>query len=129
MREIHKWGMRLKEIGSAYGPKAPKCWIILEQNELRESAKLFGADGVNITTEGKRHIGAALGSEEFKQELVKAKVQKWTNDVHDLSTIAKEEPQAALSAFNIGLSQGWKLQQRTVADMSHLFQPLEDESR
>ena len=101
LREIHKWWMRLKEIGPAYGyfPNAPKCWIILKSPELRELAEeLFGADGVNITTEGKRHIGAALGSEEFKEEFVKEKVQKWTADVHELSAIAKEEPQAALSA-------------------------------
>ena len=106
LREIHKWWMRLKEIGPAYGyfPNAPKCWIILKSPELRELAEeLFGADGVNITTEGKRHIGAALGSEEFKEEFVKEKVQKWTADVHELSAIAKEEPQAALSAYNIGL--------------------------
>ena len=106
LRDIQKWWMRLKEIGPAYGyfPNAPKCWIILKSPELRELAEeLFGADGVNITTEGKRHIGAVLGTEEFREEFVKAKVQKWKNDVHELSAIAKEEPQAALCAYNVGL--------------------------
>ena len=130
LRDIQKWWMRLKEIGPAYGyfPNAPKCWIILKSPELRELAEeLFGADGVNITTEGKRHIGAVLGTEEFREEFVKVKVQKWKNDVHELSAIAKEEPQAALCAYNVGLCQRWKFLQRTVEGISHLFQPLEDE--
>ena len=50
-------------------------------------------------------------------------------DVKQIAEIAKEEPQAVLSAFNTGLSQRWKFIQRTVRGVSHLFQPLEDAIR
>ena len=54
------------------------------------------------------------------------KVNKWVTDVKNLSELAKEEPQAALSAFNVGMSQRWSFVQRTVKGIASLFQPLED---
>ena len=47
---------------------------------------------MKITLDGHRHIGAALGSEEFETEYVTAKVDKWIKDVEELTDIAKEEP-------------------------------------
>ena len=132
LNDINIWWEKLNEIGPAYGyyPNAPKTWLILKSPELRERAEeLFGGSGVNITTDGKRHIGAALGTQEFKEAYVMKKVQKWKSDVKELSAIAKEEPQAALSSYNTGMSQRWKFLQRTVSDIGHLFQPLEDEIR
>ena len=78
-----------------------------------------------MTAEGERHIGAALGSQEFKTQFV-AKVEKWVNDIDELATFAKEEPQCALSALNSGLSQRWSFLQRTVEGISDCFTPLED---
>ena len=51
---------------------------------------------------------------------------KWVNDVEALVKIAKEEPQAALCAFNTGLSQRWAFVQRTMEGIGALFQPIED---
>ena len=48
-------------------------------------------------------IGAALGSDNVKTEYVRNKVEKWMKDVEELASIAKEEPQAALSAYNTDL--------------------------
>ena len=71
--------------------------IIAKSEELLLKAKeIFGDEIVNITMEGQRHIGAVLGTEDFKKKYVTNKVRKWVQDVVDLSSIAKEEPQAAL---------------------------------
>ena len=43
-------------------------------------------------------------------------------DIPELSEIAKEEPQLA---FNVGVSQRWKFVQRTIKNIAHLFEPLE----
>ena len=51
---------------------------------------------------------------------------KWREDIQQLSEMAKEEPQAALVAFNTGISQRWKFIQRTLSGIKDLFQPLED---
>ena len=92
---------------------------------MEKAAELFAHDGVNITLDGERHIGAVIGSQQFKEQFVNEKVEKWVMDVHKLSCIAKEEPQSSLSAFNTGMSQRWKYLQRTVSDIEHLFEPLE----
>ena len=60
---------------------------------------------------------------------MKDKVEKWVKDVKQLADIAKEDPQAALSAYNTGLSQRWKFIQRTVPKIAHLFEPLENAIR
>ena len=52
----------------------------------------------NITMEGHRHIRAVLWSENFKIGHVCKKFEKWVQDIHELSKIAAEDPQAALSA-------------------------------
>ena len=53
---------------------------------MEEAIELFGNDenGVKINSEGYRHIGAALGNEEFKEEYVKNKVACWVNDIIEL---------------------------------------------
>ena len=118
----------LKEHGPAYGyfTKASKTYLIVKSPELLDRAReVFAGTGVQVTAEGERHIGATLGSPAFKKQYVETKISKWAKDVVELSVIAQEEPQAALSAFNTGLSQRWKFIQRTIANTSELFEPLE----
>ena len=130
--KLRDWWNHLKDTGPAYGyfPKPSKTWLIIKSEEMLVAARqAFAGTGVQITASGERHIGAALGSPEFKEKYVKDKVDKWVADVMKLSEIAQEEPQAALSAYNTGLSQRWKFVQRTIRDISHLFDPLEDAIR
>ena len=42
--------------------------------------ELFGEDGVRVTLEGKSLIGAAIGTEAFRHDFVKSKVEKWVLD-------------------------------------------------
>ena len=130
LEKLWIWWEHLNRIGpSGYFPKPSKTFIVVKNPELIEKAKeLFGKD-VKITADGHRHIGAALGSEAFKLNFITKKVEKWVQDVQDLAKIAKEEPQAALSAFNVGMSQRWTFVQRTDQGISALFQPLEDAIR
>jgi hypothetical protein len=128
---LKKWWDDLNQYGPAYGyfPKASKTVLILKNPELLERAKEMFGNGegeITITTEGKRHIGAVIGTEEFKEQYVKDKVEKWVKDVKQLADIAKEDPQAALSAYNTGISQRWKFIQRTVPKIEHLFEQLEN---
>ncbi len=60
---------------------------------------------------------------------IKNKVEKWVRDINKLSEFAAEEPQAALAAYTKGIAHRWSYVQRTVADTSELFKPLEDAIR
>ena len=62
----------------------------------------------------------------FKDEYVSNKVEKWVQDIEQLSNIAKDEPQSALSSFIRAISHRWTYVQRTAPCTGHLFQPLEN---
>ena len=87
---------------------------------------MFQCTGIKISAEGDRHLGAVVGTSEFREKFVTEKVRKWVQDVHQLSEIAKDEPQAAYCAYTKGLCHRWSFLQRTVKDINHLFKPLED---
>ena len=70
-----------------------------EPDKLEKARETFDGTGVTITTDGERHMGAVIGSEEFKRKYVKNKVSKWVCDIEALSEIAKDEPQAVYSSF------------------------------
>ena len=126
---LKTWWNHLKEKGSSYGyyPKPTKTHLILKNpDQLQRAEDLFAGDGVKITVEGNRHIGAVLGTDAYKEQYITEKIEKWIADVKELASIAKEEPQAALSAFNTGLSQRWTFVQRTIEGIAPMFLPLED---
>ena len=60
--------------------------------------------GVNITTEGKRHLGASIGSYSFTKKYVSRKVREWSEEVWQLAHVAISQPHAAYAAFTHGLS-------------------------
>ena len=129
LQEIRKWWTVLTALGPKFGyfPEPTKTFLILKDPSLTTLAThLFAGTGVKITCHGQRHLGAVIGSEEYKTSYVSAKVTKWVNDIKELSAIAVEEPQAALSAFTKRFCHRWTFVQRTIANCSSLFMPLED---
>ena len=54
-----------------------------------EAQNLFANSRVNITAEGKIHLGAVIGSIEHRDEYVKDLVKNWDNQLTILSTIAE----------------------------------------
>ena len=132
LEEIKRWWDKLCEIGPTYGyfPKASKTILILKDETLLHEAKsLFEHSGLQITCEGQRHLGAAIGSDDFREKYVSEKVSKWVDDVTELAKIAAEDPQAALSAYTKGICHRWTFIQRTIPNIKELFIPLEDSIR
>ena len=126
---ILSWWSKLEEIGPKYGyfPSPSKCVLIIKDEEkLTQARQLFDQTGINLTTEGSRHLGAVLGSDAFRKEYMK-KVEEWINDVNDLAKIARSEPQAAYAAYVFGVQHRWKFFQRTIRDTGEFFEPLEHE--
>ena len=55
---------------------------------------LFLNTGIKITTHGKRHLGADIGSSAFAEEYVRVKVVEWMEEVENLAIIFVSQPQA-----------------------------------
>ena len=72
---MKKWWDELGTSGPKYGyyPLARKTVLIVKP-EYEETAKdIFAGSGVKITTGGERHMGAVIGSADFKEKYVKEK--------------------------------------------------------
>ena len=125
---LRHWWDHLVQLGPEYGyyPNAPKTCLIVKEEILPLAETVFEGSGVSITKEGKRHLGAAIGTEAFKEAYVQDKVETWVQEVDRLTTIAETQPHAAYAAFTHGLAAKWNYLSRTVPGISDLFQPLED---
>ena len=84
---------------------------------------------MQITREGQRHLGAALGSQTFVETYVTGKVQEWVREVERLAVITRSQPHAAYAAMTHGLSSKWTHLSRTIPNISDLIQPLENAIR
>ena len=127
--ELRKWWDLIKEIGAKYGyhVKPSKSYLILKDGAKEEEAKkLFESSPINITVEGKRHLGAAIGSQEFKEEYISEKVAEWCKQVKNLSKMAKSQPHAAYAAYIHGEQHKFNYFLRTLDGISEELKPLDD---
>ena len=101
---LYQWYKNLCEEGIKFGyiVNGAKSWLIVKTSELAESAKKVFGDEVNITLEGRRHLGAVIGSKEFKDQYCQEKVDKWLREMESLVEISKSQPHAAYIAFTKG---------------------------
>ena len=95
--------------GQRYGyfPNPNKFVLIVKNESMRERAnELFGNCGIQISSRGKRHLGAIVGTQEYKEEYIREKVGEWKEDVKALASIAKKEPQGAYSLIGDRVTLG-----------------------
>ena len=125
--DMKTWWDQLCTMGPKYGyfPRASKTILIVKERFEAKAKAIFGKSGIKISTKGERHMGEVVCSERFKDEFVSNKVEKWVQDIEQLSNIAKDEPQSALSSFTRAIYHRWTHAQRTVPCTGHLFQSLE----
>ena len=104
------------------------CLYYLSIGNFNLAQKIFGPLGVTVTCEGQRHLGAVVGTEEYRRKYVLEKVTKWVEDIiiNQLADLALCEPQAAYSAFTKGLLHRWTYFMRTIPDIGHLFEKQEE---
>ena len=86
---------------------------------------MFTGTGINITTEGRKHLGAALGSRSYLEQYVGGKVEDWVGEVTRLAKFVRSQPQASYAAFPFGIRHRWTYFMRTLPDLGNLLQPLE----
>ncbi|KAG0712671.1 hypothetical protein GWK47_017952 [Chionoecetes opilio] len=129
--ELRKWWDLVKKNGPTIGytPNATKSILIVKPEHYEIGMRLFRDSGVTVTKDGQRHLGAVVGTPEFKQKYMEEKVSEWVKEVGVLSDIAKTEPHAAYSAFTHGLQHRWSFVKRTIPDISRLLRPLEESIR
>ena len=90
-----------------------------------EEVEMFKDSNFNITKRGKKHLGAALGHEDYKMEFLIELVEEWVKQIEDLSTGASYEPQATYTAFTISIRHRNIYFMKTLPGISELLKSLE----
>ena len=87
LENIRKWWDELLTAGPALGyyPNAKKCWFVVKPEKLDDAKDVFAGTGISITTEGRKHLGAALGQRSYQEDYVGSKVKEWINEVTALA--------------------------------------------
>ena len=78
LEAIRRWWDTLMQIGPCYGyyPQPTKSWLSVKENELEKAVRAFGGTNIQISTAGKRHLGAVIGMEENKKNYTNEKVNE-----------------------------------------------------
>ena len=131
VRDILKWWLFLKTVGPKFGyfPEATKCWLIVKPDKFEEAKSAFDGTDINVTSEGRRHLGAVLGSRSYLEEYVGNKVETWVQEILKLSEFVMSQPQAAYAAFSFCVRHKWTYFLRTIPNIKDLLQPLEEAIR
>ena len=83
-----------------YHPNAAKTYLIVKAPyELKAARQLFSDTAVKITTSGKRHLGAAIGSRSLTEVYMNNKVESCTKEIERLTEIVVSLPHAVYTAF------------------------------
>ena len=88
--QIRIWWNTLCRLGPKLGyfRKGSKSWIIVRENAKEPAQTIFDNTKIKIPTDGQRHLGAVIGTANFKQNYVKEKINQWIQELRILSQIA-----------------------------------------
>ena len=121
------WDM-IVQGGADYGyhPNPTKSVLVVKNPDNVPTVRhIFQGIDIKITCEGEKHLGAVVGSQDFKESYVRSKVNKWVKDLEKLSLFAADDPQSAFAAYTKGICHRWTYVQRTIPETTALFEPLE----
>ena len=69
----------------------------------------FKGTAINVTVQGQRHLGAAVGSREYVEEYVNDKVTSWISEITKLAEFAVTQPQASYADIHIWIKTSMDL--------------------
>ena len=128
LTELKAWYSLLMEVGSKHGyyVNKTKTWLVVKDQQRAFLAEEMFEGSLNITSEGKRLLGAVVGSRCYKDEYCNEKVLKWKKQLINLCQIAESHPQLAYAAYRKGFLSKFTYFLRTIDDMSHYLKPIDE---
>ena len=92
---------------------------------MEGQAKAIFGNTVKITSEGKRHLGAVIGSIDYNKEFCEEKVDVWIKELKTLCEIATTYPQMAYSAYLKGYKSKFTYFLRTIENFHNFVSPID----
>ena len=100
--------------------------MLKDPEKLSACQEIFESSPINITTEGKRHLGAAIGSLNHRNDYIDNMVVKWQKNIESLSKIANSQPHAAYAAFIHAEQHKYTYFLRTIPGISENLKTLDE---
>ena len=95
LEDLKRWWDLVIQEGTklGYDVNEKKSWLILKRHDdLDKAQDIFQGSEIKFSTSGQRHLGAAIGSSDFKAKYVREKIEEWCEEVKKLSELAKSQP-------------------------------------
>ena len=101
----------MREAGPPLGyyPNSKKCWLVVKPEKEGRAKEMFAGTGINITTEGRKHLGAALGSRSCLEQYLGGKVEDWVGEVTRLGEFARVSHKLVTQHSHLGLDIGGRI--------------------
>ena len=121
------WFDDLKVIGKKFGyyVNSSKTWLIVKNIDSKVYAENIFNNEINVTCNGYRHLGAAIGTQDFKDEYCGNLVDVWRTTLLKLSSISVSYPQAAYVGFRRGFLSKMTFFFRTIPDFQRYLDVLQ----
>ena len=128
IRSLHLWYELLIKEGKKFGyfVNGGKSWLIVKSEQLKTEAHVVFGKTVNITCEGKRHLGAVIGSDAYRKIYCDEIVSNWVSQLKVLCEIAKTQPQAAYTAYTKGFKSKFTYFLRTINNFELFIPPVDE---
>ncbi|XP_066936770.1 uncharacterized protein [Clytia hemisphaerica] len=126
--ELKQLWLYIRDEGPKFGyyQQEEKTWLIVKPEFLSEAMEIFSDTQVKITTDGRKHLGAAVGSLEYRDEFINEKIDDWVSELSTLAKIAKFAPQEAYTCFTAGYKHKFNYCMRTIPDVSAYFNRIDN---
>ena len=106
-------------------PNSPKV-VDSEKKCLKDAKAIFADTNINITADGRKHLGDVVGSKTYKLQYAEDLVNDWNTQLKFLSTIAENQPQVAYLESVSGFRSKLNYFIRTIPEISHHLLSLEE---
>ena len=128
LTSLRSWWDHLQLSGPNFGyhANAGKTWLVTEEEHLAHAQDIFRDSEVNVTSQGRPYLGAAIGSAEYCNRFIEKKVTDLQNELIQLANIATSQPHATFTAFIHGFVHKLTFLSKTNPFEDNLLQPLED---
>ena len=125
---LKEWYDVLIEEGRKFGyyVNQSKSWIILKNETLKVKADEIFANTINTTSDGKRHLGAVIGSNDYRKSYCEEKVKKWVEELQVLCDVAETHPQMAYAEYAKGYKSKFTYFLRTIEGMEDCILPVDN---
>ena len=93
VKDLEYWWETLCELGPKFGyyREASKTWLIAKNDFYEISNTTFKSTQINVTSNGKRNLGAVVGSRSYQEDYMNEKIDQWIKEVKLLSEVATNQ--------------------------------------